>query len=363
VNAPIFVPKAASTSLTGASLSSATSTAPVFVPRSSVVSPAPAPTPPPAPPPVAVYKEYAPAPAPAAIYEEYDHDPYDPHAYSSDAVEPLTEQMQDLDPNYYQDQGAHYPSEYDQQFESTAGFYLPPQPTFTRQPLNYHLYTQPLPDTFSHTYFLNDDLREELQKRSEIIRTAPGPDLNLPDELQGYHTLVPLEAVGNDRRKFGNWYSTVYRATSDTTGVAYALRRIENYRLMHQAAFAAIETWSRIRQPNIVSVREAFTTRAFNDNSLVVAHDYHSNAQTLHEAHLKPKVPTFHNGRIQTQSTAIPERTMWTYVVQIASAIKVVHDAGLAVRMIEATKVLLTGMNRIRISSCGIVDVLMYDSR
>jgi PAB-dependent poly(A)-specific ribonuclease subunit 3 len=118
--------------------------------------------------------------------------------------------------------------------------------------------------------------------------------------------------------------------------------------------------------------------------ALVVAHDYHSNAQTLYEAHLKPKVPTFHNGRVQTQSTAIPERTMWTYVVQIASAIKVVHDAGLAVRMIEATKVLLTGKNRcshnstlmrqkhdrsfytsyrIRISSCGIVDVLMYDSR
>ena len=37
---------------------------------------------------------------------------------------------------------------------------------------------------------------------------------------------------------------------------------------------------------------------------------------------------------------------MWTYVVQIANAIKVAHDAGLAVRMIDATKVLLTGKNR-----------------
>jgi hypothetical protein len=81
---------------------------------------------------------------------------------------------------------------------------------------------------FSHTYFLNDDLREELQKRSEIIRTAPGPGLNLPDELQGYHTLVPLESIGGDRRKFGNWYSTVYRATSEATGIAHALRRIES---------------------------------------------------------------------------------------------------------------------------------------
>ena len=130
--------------------------------------------------------------------------------------------------------------------DATAGFYLPSQPTFTRQParflppchcfdsltyisqLNYHLYTQPHPDTFSHTYFLDDDLREELQKRSEIIRTAPGQGLNLPDELQGYHTLVPLESIGGDRRKFGNWYSTVYRATNEATGVPHALRRIES---------------------------------------------------------------------------------------------------------------------------------------
>ena len=54
----------------------------------------------------------------------------------------------------------------------------------------------------------------------------------------------------------------------------------------------------------------------------------------------------FHNGRLQAQSTTVSERTMWTYVVQIANAIKVAHDAGLAIRMIDATKVLLTGKNR-----------------
>jgi hypothetical protein len=45
--------------------------------------------------------------------------------------------------------------------------------------------------------------------------------------MQGYHTLVPLESIGGDRRKFGNWYSTVYRATNESTGVPHALRRIE----------------------------------------------------------------------------------------------------------------------------------------
>jgi len=47
-----------------------------------------------------------------------------------------------------------------------------------------------------------------------------------------------------------------------------------------------------------------------------------------------------------TQSTTIPERTIWSYVIQLACAIKKVHDAGQAVRMIDVTKVLLTGKNR-----------------
>ena len=38
---------------------------------------------------------------------------------------------------------------------------------------------------------------------------------------------------------------------------------------------------------------------------------------------------------------AIPERTLWSYIVQIASAVKRMHNAGLAVRMINVTKVLI----------------------
>ncbi|EJF60102.1 hypothetical protein BD309DRAFT_990161 [Dichomitus squalens] len=245
--------------------------------------------------------------------------------------------------------------------------------TYTRQPLNYHLYTLPRPEALAHKYFVSDDIREELQKRSETIHTTAPPGLGLPEEMQGYHTLVPLEPIGADRRKFGNWYSMVYRATSSTDGSTYILRRVENFRLMNQSAFGAIETWSRLRHPNIVSVHEAFTTRAFNDNSLVVVYDDHPNAQTLYEAHIKPKAPQFQNGRLQAQSNRISERTIWSYVIQIANAIKAVHDAGLAVRLIDPTKILITGKNRhalnhlspertrVRIGSCGIVDVLLHD--
>jgi hypothetical protein len=67
----------------------------------------------------------------------------------------------------------------------------------------------------------------------------------------------------------------------------YALRRIESekcppnymrdvaydifvtdFRLTHQSAFAPIEVWSNLRHPNIVSVKEAFTTQSFSDNCM-----------------------------------------------------------------------------------------------
>jgi PAB-dependent poly(A)-specific ribonuclease subunit 3 len=114
-----------------------------------------------------------------------------------------------------------------------------------------------------------------------------------------------------------------------------------------------------------------------------VVYPYHPNARTLFDAHFKPKPPTMHQGRLQASPTMIPEQTLWSYIIQIAGAIKKVHDAGCALRMIDVTKILVTGKNRfvlpfftckhlllicvrlirVRVSSCGIVDVLMYDAR
>jgi len=271
--------------------------------------------------------------------------------YPAESVVP---QMQALDVNSLDK--SYYPqfqSEYDQGLE----YY--PQSTFIRQPLDYHLYSLPPPSP-PPSHFISPTLRTDLQLRSEIIHTSPAPGLNLPDELQGYHTLVPLESTTGERRKFGNWYSTVYRATGKD-GRAYVLRRVSDFHLMHQAAFQSIEQWSHLRHPNIVAVHEAFTTRSFGDNSLVVAYTYHSNAQTLFDAHIKPRPPAFVQGRLQANLPHVPERTMWSYIIQIAGAMKAAHDQGLPVRMIDVTKVIVSGRNRVRIGSCGLADVLTYN--
>ena len=137
-----------------------------------------------------------------------------------------------------------------------------------------------------------------------------------------------------------------------------------------------------MRHPGLVAVREAFTTRAFGDHSLVFVSDFHPLSETLFEQHLSPHAalppnpwsatprhsPTPFNSRVPVRpgqvgsgGIGLPERVLWSYVVQLGSAIKAVHASGLAVRGLEANRVLVTGKNRVRIGGCGVLDVLAFD--
>lgn len=57
----------------------------------------------------------------------------------------------------------------------------------------------------------------------------------------------------------------------------------------------------------------------------------------------------------------LSEKVLWSYIVQLASAIKMIHNAGLAARCLESSRVLITGDRRIRIGGIGILDVLAWE--
>lgn len=95
-----------------------------------------------------------------------------------------------------------------------------------------------------------DDLREELQKRAAAVRAIPSTHYPfvLPDELQGYHSIIPLDdptslmpGPGQERRKFWNWLSSVYKGTSEKDGIVYTLRRIESA----SVHFEKLDPWLR----------------------------------------------------------------------------------------------------------------------
>ncbi|RKO90190.1 hypothetical protein BDK51DRAFT_28582, partial [Blyttiomyces helicus] len=290
----------------------------------------------------------------------------------------------------------------------------PPEPYFfqhaqmgmmpSRQPLQYHLYTNPLPHISNvnthqktiHAFFMSDKLREELLRRSEAVQQVLDPvsaeQHRLPSELHVYHSFYPLD-VEKSTKVFG-YPNSVYKVIGSQDGKPYVMRRIEGdceifssqgetwasqmadmqgswdgtifeivefsdggerrgmgdgprsrshsalertnrrlppairqgFRLANEAAMSSIEAWRRLRHANIVSVREAFTTKAFGDHSLVFVYDYHPLSTTLFAKHFSNHP---HGG------AGLSEKVLWSYITQLASAIKTIHSVGLAARIIE----------------------------
>ncbi len=131
------------------------------------------------------------------------------------------------------------------------------------------------------------------------------------------------------------------------------------YRLTNEKAIRAVQNWRRINSSNVVIVHDAFTSRNFGDSSLVFVTDYHPLARTLAEHHFGSGAR--HPGR--SAGSHVLEQVLWSYVVQIACALKTIHGSGLAARIIDPTKVLLTDKNRVRLSACGIMDVVQHDTQ
>ncbi|KAI1472327.1 uncharacterized protein F4812DRAFT_454142 [Daldinia caldariorum] len=236
--------------------------------------------------------------------------------------------------------------------------------TTPSQPLQYHLYypittgrenMQPYQRQV-HDLFLPESLREDLQKRSEATRQVlpSQPGVQLPN-LQHYHSLVPLDTKLRSTTSTFGLPSWVFKATSRKNGNTFCLRRIEGFRLTNEEAIKAVNSWKKIIHPNIVTTFEAFTTRDFNDSSLVFVHSYHPLSKTLAEHH-------FATNRFGRPPAPVPERTLWTYLVQLASALKAIHKAKLAARCIDINKVILTEKNRVRLGACSILDVLHFEA-
>ncbi|KAG9005663.1 PAB-dependent poly(A)-specific ribonuclease subunit 3 [Tulasnella sp. JGI-2019a] len=261
---------------------------------------------------------------------------------------------------------------------------------YSSQHLGYHLYNQqPRPSGSSgasNELFISDNIRQELQQKSEDLWSAQSAsDPGLPSEVHDYHSLSLLKTPGdqNARSTVGSYGSVVYRAVNKNDGKVYVLRRIEAFRLNFEAALGTIDDWSRLRHPNIITVKEAFTTRDFGDSSLVFVSDYHPRAQSLYQMHLaSPATRTgspsisiqtnHHRGKhggkngsrdntADSGMVPLSEQVIWSYVVQLGSAIRAVHERGKAIRCLDPKTVMATGKNRLRIDCCGVMDVIGYN--
>ncbi|GAA5812655.1 hypothetical protein MFLAVUS_006112 [Mucor flavus] len=250
----------------------------------------------------------------------------------------------------------------------------------------YHKYQPTLPHVanlsthhrVAQSFSIPDNLREKLLKRNEAsILTVSGKleekvgnymsqndiarERGLPEQVHVYHSLYPLEEKPGKILGHSSW---VYKAICRTSGKHYTMVRVEGFRLVNEKAMSIVKQWRKIKHANIVAVREAFTTRAFGDSSLVFVYDYHPCSITLAEAYFSPQAQALLHARFQAagiNGMPVPETTLWSFITQIASAIKTIHGKGLAVRTIEPSKILMTGKNRLRLNCAGLYDLIQFD--
>eukprot|EP00118_Oscarella_pearsei_P013142 m.101879 g.101879 ORF g.101879 m.101879 type:complete len:633 (+) comp37148_c0_seq18:83-1981(+) len=254
-----------------------------------------------------------------------------------------------------------------------------------------HVYSGP-PSHVAHLtssqagYTLVEEFRQDLLHRHMAGQcyVSPSEMSEMPQELDGYHSLCPLESVGKEQGPglFG-FKTTCYKAVNAKSSVTYALRRIHGFRLGSARSLQRVEQWKKLSHPNVVSLREVFTTKQFGDHSLVFTHDYHPGAETLAMRHfgassprstsIQPQGPssgsTFPTGSSSLRRPQpfagssqgfLPENLIWTYCIQLTAAVKAIHERGLAIRALDVTKILITGKSRLRLSCVGVMDVLTF---
>ncbi|XP_069825971.1 PAN2-PAN3 deadenylation complex subunit PAN3 isoform X3 [Dendropsophus ebraccatus] len=271
---------------------------------------------------------------------------------------------------------------------------------------NYHLYppTAPhvaymQPKANAPSFFMADELRQELINRHLITMAQMDPaDMpSVPAEVDSYHSLFPLEPLPPPNRihkssNFG-YITSCYKAVNNKDDLTYCLRRVHGFRLVNTKCMSLVDTWKKLQHSNIVTLREMFTTKAFGEHSLVFAYDFHAGAETMMSRHFndpsadgyftKRKWATAlqpvqllqnynsqhalgsagqHDGPLPRQHAGLlPESLIWAYIVQLSSALRTIHTAGLACRVMDPTKILITGKTRLHVNCVGIFDVLTYD--
>ncbi|KAL8645052.1 MAG: hypothetical protein Q9226_007473 [Calogaya cf. arnoldii] len=249
-----------------------------------------------------------------------------------------------------------------------TGAYFQGSTNYSQQ-LQHHLYaalpphrelSQPNQRT-ARDFFIPENLRQNLARKSEASRMTI-PNSTLPPAIAHYHSLVPLVNNSHKTNTLFGYQSHAYKAESNLDGKFYCLRRLQGYRVNEASSEHAIrniqQNWKRVRNGNVVSVHLAFTNSGFGDSSLIFVTDFHPLAETLAQRHFASS----HRYTNRYSTSHVPEEAMWNYIVQIASALKTIHSNGLAARVLDPTKILLTDEGRIRLNACGILDVIQADA-
>jgi len=236
----------------------------------------------------------------------------------------------------------------------------------------------------------DNDIKMEMLNRQMICHAAADPEAypDLPSEVDNFTGLCPLEPPSasplHKSSTFG-YVTTVYKAVNIKTGQHMCLRRIHGYRLVNTKCMGLVDQWKKMSHSNLVTLRQVFTSKSFADHSMIFVYDFYPGSETLMSRHfshpnqLAASLLDPFNGdgsrpysqsknsllrqqaAIANSTGLLPESLIWNYVIQLTSALRYIHGAGLACRTLDPSKIMVLGKSRLLVNCGGIFDVLTYD--
>uniref|UniRef100_A0A0K0D6U0 Protein kinase domain-containing protein n=1 Tax=Angiostrongylus cantonensis TaxID=6313 RepID=A0A0K0D6U0_ANGCA len=225
--------------------------------------------------------------------------------------------------------------------------------------------------------FISPDVKMELVHRQLAMEARADPTVypDLPQQVEHLNQLVPLEQINQHHAT-----QSVYKAISVRDGVTYCIRRLHAFRISCPKQLQPLETWKKLVHVNVVQLREVIVNcKAFGDSSVVLVYDYHPLADSLRTRHfgrmlgsgfidgitgakMSSQLPGFSSTQLQ-QGAGVVEWLLWSYVIQLSSALRAVHANGLASRCVDLSKILVHGKSKILLNCGGLADLLTPDTQ
>lgn len=187
-------------------------------------------------------------------------------------------------------------------------------------------------------------------KNEESLKSISNNELDLPSHVGKYHSLYPIDHKFDYNTKSFGYASIVYKCMSNEDGRLYTMRRLQNVPISSSSVLKSVKKWNKVNCANSVKIYEVFTTRAFNDNSLILIYDYYPMSVNLLENHFM-SLPGKH-------PELITEDCLWNYTIQLLNAITEVNKLGLTIGPLDPSKIIISNKGRIRLSAVGIKDIL-----
>ncbi|KAK6009049.1 hypothetical protein OSTOST_26056, partial [Ostertagia ostertagi] len=173
---------------------------------------------------------------------------------------------------------------------------------------------------------------------------------------------------------------SVFKAVSIRDGVTYCIRRLHGFRISSPKQLQPLETWKKLVNVNVVQLREVIANcKAFGDSSVILVYDYHPLADSLKTRHFGRMLGSGfidgitgakmssqlsgHASNQMQQGAGVVEWLLWSYVIQLSSALRAVHANGLASRCVDLSKILVHGKSKILLSCGGVADLLAPDTQ